>query len=154
MRFIIILVLLSTALAATAKNPYFKPFVTSLSGSVSYVEGNFKYKKDAEQVVIQNIFQAGTKPEDDSLADAGLKRKAKWAKWLGIGSLIGLLVPGVNLLSIPAAIAAIVISHQIPKESRYNKEANTGKKTGWLTIGVLLVIGFIVLLVTLPFGVR
>ena len=40
----------------------------------------------------------------DSSDSVRFERKAIWAKRLGIGSLIGILIPGINLLSLPAAI--------------------------------------------------
>lgn len=80
-----------------------------------------------------------------------MKRKAKWAKWLGLGSLIGLFTP-FCILSLPAAIVAIIISHQVPKESVYYKDATTGKITGWITIGFLAALAFVLTTILIRWG--
>lgn len=78
-----------------------------------------------------------------------IEKKALWAKWLGIGSLIGLFIPGINLLSLPAAVAAVILGTETLKKTKHPGYARQGIIFGCITAGLLLIVGLIVALVTL-----
>jgi hypothetical protein len=93
--------------------------------------------------------KAGTKKLSHADANEKIEKKALWAKWLGIGSLIGLIIPGVGLLSLPAAIVAIVLGAETIKQTQHPKYSRQGITFGIITLSLILIIGFIVALVTL-----
>lgn len=100
------------------------------------------------------IYQAGTKSRlrSDSLnyENDRIRRKAKWAKFLGIGSLVGLLLPVVGVLSLPAAIVAIITGNQAKKDAPDKKslqDAKTGVITGWVTVGLFVLAILLVILI-------
>ena len=84
----------------------------------------------------------------DSTGDEKIERQALWAKWLGIGSLVGIFIPGVDLLCFPAAITAIVFGAGTIKKTKHPKYSRQGIGFGIATLALFLLIGFIVLLVT------
>jgi ABC-type dipeptide/oligopeptide/nickel transport system permease component len=82
-----------------------------------------------------------------------IDKKALWAKWLGIGSVVGLFIPGINLLSLPAAVAAVILGSETRKKTTHPRYARLGIIFGCITAGLILVVGLIVALVTLiPVG--
>lgn len=81
--------------------------------------------------------------------DKKIEKKAVWAKWLGIGSLIGLFIPGINLLSLPAAVLAVILGSETLKKTKHPGYARQGIIFGCITAGLLLIVGLIVALVTL-----
>ena len=86
----------------------------------------------------------------DSSDSVRFERKAIWAKRLGIGSLIGILIPGINLLSLPAAIISIVLGTSSIKKIKNKKNARLGITFGIITTAIALVlIGIVVLVVSL-----
>lgn len=86
----------------------------------------------------------------DSSDSVRFERKAIWAKRLGIGSLIGILIPGINLLSLPAAIIAIALGTSSIKKVKNKKNARLGITFGIITTAFALVlIGIVVLVVSL-----
>jgi hypothetical protein len=97
----------------------------------------FKWKKAGNK----NFKRAGT--------DEKIEKKALWSKWLGIGSLIGLFIPGVGLLSLPAAIVAIVLGADTLKKTTHPRYSRQGFTFGIITLALILIVGFIVALVTL-----
>lgn len=76
-----------------------------------------------------------------------IKNNGKTAFILGLTGLIGLIIPGVNLASIPLAILSIVIGAKARKEDPHNKKAITGIILGIVTLTLLLIIGVIVAIV-------
>ena len=79
---------------------------------------------------------------------------AKKAYILGLIGLIGLVVPGLGLLSIPLAIAALIMGYDAKKMDPNNKKARSAIIFGWITIGLLVVVTSIVLIVILlPVGI-
>ena len=86
----------------------------------------------------------------DSTDSIRLERRAVWAKRLGIGSLISILIPFVNILSLPAAINAIVLGGNSLKKVKNKKNARQGITFGIITCAIaLLIIGIVVLVVNL-----
>ena len=68
------------------------------------------------------------------------ERQKKWAKWsmiLGIGSLVALFIPGVNLVAIPAAIEALVFGIK-SVEGNSNTQGIIGIIAGGLTLVLLI----------------
>lgn len=79
---------------------------------------------------------------------------AKKAYIVGLIGLIGLVIPGLGLLSIPLAIAALIMGYDAKKMDPNNKKARSAIIFGWITIGLLVVITGIVLIVLLmPVGI-
>ena len=91
---------------------------------------------------------------EDSTEDKKLEKKALWSKWLGIGSLIGLFVPGVGLLSLPAAILAIVFGTSTQNKVKNKRDARQGITFGIITIGIILLLVALVVSIVTSFGVR
>ena len=88
----------------------------------------------------------------DSTEDKKLEKKALWSKWLGIGSLIGLFIPVVNLLSLPAAIIAIVFGASTQDNINTKKNARQGITFGIITIAIILVVAALVVLIVSALG--
>ncbi|MEJ7912009.1 MAG: hypothetical protein WKF70_02555 [Chitinophagaceae bacterium] len=74
------------------------------------------------------------------------KRQGKASMILGISSIVALVIPGVNLLAIPAAIVAIVLG-AISLKGNSNSQGIVGLVTGSVT--VLLFILFIIVVLTI-----
>jgi len=77
------------------------------------------------------------------------KRKAQGSKGstaLGFGItalaliLLGLFVPYIILLSVPAAILAIVLGNKAKKQDPSDKKAQTGAILGWIAVGAIALI--------------
>lgn len=77
------------------------------------------------------------------------KRKAQGSKGstaLGFGIaalaliLLGLFVPYIILLSVPAAILAIVLGNKAKKQDPSDKKAQTGVILGWIAVGAIALI--------------
>lgn len=77
------------------------------------------------------------------------KRKAQGSKGstaLGFGIaalaliLLGLFVPYIILLSVPAAILAIVLGNKAKKQDPSDKKAQTGVTLGWVAVGAIALI--------------
>jgi len=90
----------------------------------------------------------------DSTDEKKIEKKALWAKWLGIGSLVGLFVPVVGLLSLPAAIIAIVFGASTIDKVKNKRNSRQGIIFGIITIGVLLLLVALVAIIVSGFGVR
>jgi hypothetical protein len=84
------------------------------------------------------------------------KRKAQGSKGstaLGFGIaalaliLLGLFVPFIILLSIPAAILAIVLGNKAKKLDPSDKKAQTGTILGWIAVGAIALIVVAVIIV-------
>lgn len=88
----------------------------------------------------------------DSADQKKLEKKARWAKWLGIGSLIGLFIPFVNFFALPAAIIAIVFGKATQNKVKNNRDSKQGITFGIITIGLILLLFTIVLLLLSSFG--
>lgn len=54
--------------------------------------------------------------------------------------LLGLFVPYIILLSIPAAILAIVLGNKAKKQDPSDKKAQTGVIMGWIAVGAIAII--------------
>ncbi|MCY7291957.1 MAG: hypothetical protein LH615_07210 [Ferruginibacter sp.] len=89
----------------------------------------------------------------DSTQEKKLERKALWSKWLGIGSLIGIIIPFVSLLSLPAAIIAIVFGATTLNKVKDKSNSRQGITFGIITIGVILLIIAIVVALVSSFGI-
>lgn len=74
---------------------------------------------------------------------------AKKAYIVGLIGLIGLVIPGLGLLSMPLAIAALIMGYDAKKMDPNNKKARSAIIFGWITIGLLVVVTGIVLIVFL-----
>lgn len=90
----------------------------------------------------------------DSTEEKKLEKKALWSKWLGIGSLIGLFVPGVNILSLPAAIIAIVFGANTVDKVKDKRNSRQGITFGIITLGVILLLVALVVIIIASLGVR
>ena len=90
----------------------------------------------------------------DSTEEKRLEKKALWAKWLGIGSLISLIVPGVGLLALPAAIIAIVFGTETKNKLKDKTNSNLGIIFGVITIGLILLLVALVILIVSSIGIR
>jgi len=68
------------------------------------------------------------------------EKQKKWATWsmiLGIGGLVALFIPGVNLVAIPAAIVALVLGIK-SVEGNSNTQGIIGIIAGGLTLVLLI----------------
>ncbi len=74
--------------------------------------------------------------------------KGKWALILGIAGLVMLLLPNIVLLSLPCAIAAVVLGYAARRTNRSDKKAKAGIILGWITIG-LFVAALVIVITTL-----
>ena len=90
----------------------------------------------------------------DSKEEKKQEKKALWAKWLGIGSLIGLFVPGVGLLSLPAAILAIVFGTATENKVKNKRNSRQGITFGIITIGLILLLVALVILIVSAAGIK
>jgi hypothetical protein len=88
------------------------------------------------------------KQSADKVSDEKIEKRAIWSKWLGIGSLIGLLIPGVGLLSFPAAIIAIILGVNTVDKTKHPRYSKLGITFGIVTLSLFLLAGVLVLLVT------
>ena len=71
------------------------------------------------------------------------KRQGKASMILGISSIVGLIIPVVNILAIPAAIVAIVLG-AISLKGNSNSQGIVGLVTGSVTI-LLVIVAIIIL---------
>lgn len=71
---------------------------------------------------------------------------AQTAMILSIIGLAAILVPYVNLLSIPLAILGLVFGYKALRADPSNKKAKTAVILGWITLGLWILIGFLVLI--------
>ena len=83
----------------------------------------------------------------DSTEEKKLEKKALWSKWLGIGSLIGLFIPGINLLSLPAAIIAIVFGISTQDKVKDKKNSRQGITFGIITLGIIVLLVALVVVI-------
>ena len=83
-----------------------------------------------------------------------MERKALWSKWLGIGSLIGLFIPGVVLLSVPAAIIAIVFGISTQDNIKNKRNARQGITFGIITLAIIVLLVALVVVIVSSLGVR
>lgn len=90
----------------------------------------------------------------DSTEEKKLEKKALWSKWLGIGSLIGLFIPGVGLLSVPAAIIAIVFGISTQDKVKNKRNARQGITFGIITLAIILLLVALVVVIVSSLGVR
>jgi uncharacterized protein involved in cysteine biosynthesis len=84
-------------------------------------------------------------------APGKIRDRGKTALTLGILSLVFLFIPFVNLASLPLAILAIIKGNEARHSDPYDRRGKTAVKLGWITIGLLVVIGIAVAIV-LTFG--
>ena len=90
----------------------------------------------------------------DSTEEKKLEKKALWSKWLGIGSLIGLFIPGVGLLSVPAAIIAIVFGISTQDKVKNKRNARQGITFGIITLAIIVLLVALVVVIVSSLGVR
>ena len=88
----------------------------------------------------------------DSTEEKRLEKKALWAKWLGIGSLISLFIPGLNLLSLPAAIIAIVFGTSTIDKVKDKKNSRQGITFGIITLGIIVLLVALVVIIVASLG--
>jgi hypothetical protein len=150
---IFLLFTLGKIAAAPATHHLYAVPVEKNGSYIDYKKENYT-KKSLKQRVNNFITRTIAKlSRKRTLAEPGaeekIEKKALWAKWLGIGSLIGLLIPGVNLLSLPAAVLAVILGTETIKKTKHPGYARQGIIFGCITAGLLLIVGLIVALVTL-----
>jgi hypothetical protein len=87
----------------------------------------------------------GSKKTLENIDEPKFKKRALWAKWLGIGSLIGLVIPFIGILSIPAAILAIIFGATSIKKLTNKSNARQGIYFGIATLTFLLILVIIVI---------
>lgn len=81
------------------------------------------------------------------------EQRSKGSTALGFGIaalailLMGLFVPFVIWLSLPAAILAIIIGSKAKKLDPSDKKAHTAVTLGWVAIGIFVLIGIAVIIV-------
>ena len=90
----------------------------------------------------------------DSTDEKKMEKKALWSKWLGIGSLIGLFIPGVGLLSVPAAIIAIVFGISTQDKVKNKRNARQGITFGIITLAIIVLLVALVVVIVSSLGVR
>lgn len=90
----------------------------------------------------------------DSTEEKKLEKKALWSKWLGIGSLIGLFIPGVGLLSLPAAIIAIVFGTSTRDKVKDKRNSRQGIAFGIITLGIIVLLVALVVTIVAALAVR
>lgn len=90
----------------------------------------------------------------DSTEEKKMENKALWAKWLGIGSLIGLFVPGLNVLALPAATIAIVFGTATIDKVKNKKNSRQGITFGIITLAVILLLVLLVVIIVSSLPVR
>ena len=66
------------------------------------------------------------------------KRQGKWSMILGLGSIVLLMIPYVNLIAIPAAITALVLGIK-SIEGNSNTQGIIGIIAGGLTLALLII---------------
>ncbi|MEO7046326.1 MAG: hypothetical protein ABI091_13535 [Ferruginibacter sp.] len=88
----------------------------------------------------------------DSTDQKKLEKKARWAKLLGIGSLISLFIPFVDILALPAAIMAIIFGKATQNKVKNKRDSKQGITFGIITIGVLLLMITLIILILSSFG--
>lgn len=109
-----------------------------------------------EKLVIK-IYQLKLRREiRNSVNEIPQSKKGKTSLTLGILSIIAalaiLLTPWFLLASVPLAIMAIVIGNRAEKESPGDKKARAGSLIGWISLGFVVVLSFIVLLFVIAFA--
>lgn len=77
--------------------------------------------------------------------------KGQLAMILGIAGLVALLIPFGALLSLPCAIAALIIGYSARRRDPSNRKAQTGIVLGWVTIG-LFVLALLIVIAVLASG--
>jgi hypothetical protein len=76
--------------------------------------------------------------------------RANTALILSIIAMAGLMVPFVNLLSLPLAIIALIMGYNARKADPESRDARLAIILSWITIGLAVVsIGFVILLFSL-----
>lgn len=84
----------------------------------------------------------------------GTKDKGQTAFILSLIGIISLAIPFVSILSLPLAIIGLIMGYNAKRDDPTNKKAKTAIILGWITIGLLLLLSFIVVLILLlPFGI-
>jgi len=77
----------------------------------------------------------------------GQADKGQLALVLGIIGLAALLIPYAGLVSLPCAIAALIIGYNARRQDPSNRKARTAITLGWITIGIFIVALIIVIAV-------
>lgn len=84
----------------------------------------------------------------------GAKDKGQTAFILSLIGIIGIVIPFVSILSLPLAIIGLIMGYNVKRDDPTNKKAKTAIILGWITIGILLLLSFIVVLILIfPFGI-
>ena len=89
---------------------------------------------------------------EDSTNEKRQTKKALWAKWLGIGSLVGLLIPGVNILSFPAAIVALILGIDTINKVKDKSNSRQGIIFGSITLALFIIAILLVLAIIYGLG--
>lgn len=150
---VLLLFILCKITAAPASQYLYASPVKMTESYIDYKKEPYAKKSLKQRVnnfIIRTITRlSGKNTFYEPVADKKIEKKAVWAKWLGIGSLIGLFIPGINLLSLPAAVAAVILGSETLKKTKHPGYARQGIIFGCITAGLLLIVGLIVALVTL-----
>jgi hypothetical protein len=84
----------------------------------------------------------------------GTKDKGQTAFILSLIGIISLVIPFVSIFSLPLAIIGLIMGYNAKRDDPSNKKAKTAILLGWITIGLLLLLSFIIVLILLlPFGI-
>lgn len=102
----------------------------SLREKIAFAFIKYKLKRQANRT-------AGNKIHDDG----------QTAFILGLTGAIALLIPILDLASIPLAILAIVIGNKAKRADPHDRKARIGVTLGVITLGALIVIAFAVAIV-------
>ncbi|MFM9908668.1 MAG: hypothetical protein ACKVOW_04945 [Chitinophagaceae bacterium] len=104
-----------------------------------------------KEKIVLRILQKKIRKKHFSTDQPKVKDHGKTALILGIIALAGLLIPFVNLFSLPLAIIAIVIGFRELKKNPKNNNAKIALLLAWLTVA-LFIVGFslVLLILLLP----
>jgi hypothetical protein len=114
---------------------------------------SFKQKVALRILKLQSKLQGGKKTFSN-IDEPKFKKRALWAKWLGIGSLIGLVVPIIGILSVPAAILAIIFGATTIKKLTNKSNSKQGIYFGIATLATILLLVLIVIVIISSFTLR
>ncbi len=113
------------------------------------MNNNSIYQLTWKEKIVLRILQKKIHKKRFSTGQPKVKDHGKTALILGIIALAGLLIPIVNLFSLPLAIISIIMGFRELKRNPKNNSAKIALLLGWLTVA-LFIVGFsLVLLIFL-----
>lgn len=117
--------------------------------ALNKMNNNAVYTLNWKEKIVLRILQKKIRKKKYSNGQPKVKDNGKTALILGIIALAGLLIPFVNLFSLPLAIISIVMGFRELKKNPKNSSAKIALLLSWLTVA-FFIIGFsIVLLIYL-----